>query len=163
VGLQRIMGLRTRRNCRTASTDPNHPSTHGKTLGGHYVGHHRNDSNYLMALRDGQFIHPERLYSHLAGRCRDHPAGPRNPRYGVAPQNPPFMKTSTIVGLILLVCGILSFIYKGITYKTEEKILDIGPIQATAEETKTIPIQPYLGAALIVGGSILLATSLKKH
>jgi hypothetical protein len=44
-----------------------------------------------------------------------------------------------LIGIILVAIGIVSFAYQGITYKTREKVVDIGPIHMTAEKTKTLP------------------------
>jgi hypothetical protein len=67
-----------------------------------------------------------------------------------------------ILGIILIVVGILALAYQGITYTTHKKVLDIGPIQATKEEHKTVPIPPVLGALALVGGVVILATD-RRH
>jgi hypothetical protein len=69
------------------------------------------------------------------------------------------MKPATIVGIILIIVGILSFAYQGITYKTREKAVDLGPLQITTEQTHTIPLPPILGALALVGGVVLLVVS----
>ena len=61
-----------------------------------------------------------------------------------------------IVGIVLIVIGIIALAYGGITYTTEEKVLDIGPIEATAERQKTIPLPPLLGGLALAGGVALL-------
>jgi hypothetical protein len=66
------------------------------------------------------------------------------------------------LGIILIVVGILALAYQGITYTTHKKVLDIGPIQATKEEHKTVPIPPVLGALALVGGVVILATD-RRH
>jgi hypothetical protein len=66
------------------------------------------------------------------------------------------MKSATIAGLLLLIIGIASLAYQGITYKTHKKVLDLGPIQATKTETHTLPISPVLGSLALVGGVALL-------
>jgi hypothetical protein len=48
------------------------------------------------------------------------------------------------------------FAYQGITYTTREKVVDLGPLQMTAEKTKTFPLPPILGAVALVGGIVLL-------
>ena len=65
------------------------------------------------------------------------------------------MATRTI-GIILIVAGVLILAYQGITYTTREKVLDIGPIEASKESTRTIPLPPVLGAAAIAGGAVLV-------
>jgi hypothetical protein len=72
------------------------------------------------------------------------------------------MKTLPIVGLILIVLGIISFAYQGINYTTHKKIVDIGPIQASTTEHKTIPLPPILGGLAFVGGIVLLIAGRKE-
>ena len=72
------------------------------------------------------------------------------------------MKPTIILAIILIVLGIAALAYQGITYTTREKVVDFGPIQVTAEKTKTIPLTPIVGAIAIVGGIVLLVTGMKK-
>jgi hypothetical protein len=66
------------------------------------------------------------------------------------------MKPAGIVGIILIIIGIIALAYGGFTYKKREKVLDIGPIQATAEKEHTVPFPPILGGLCLVGGVVLL-------
>jgi len=72
------------------------------------------------------------------------------------------MNTLKIVGIILIVLGVVALVFQGITYTTREKVIDIGPIHATADEKKTIPLPPVLGAIALVGGIVLLVAGRKK-
>lgn len=72
------------------------------------------------------------------------------------------MKTYTLIGIILIVIGIVALAYQGITYTTREKVVDFGPIQMTAEKTKTLPLPPLVGAVALVGGIVLLVMGNKK-
>ena len=72
------------------------------------------------------------------------------------------MKTYTLAGIILIVIGIVALAYQGITYTTREKVVDIGPIQMTAEKTKTFPLPPIVGGVALVGGIVLLVMGRKK-
>ena len=72
------------------------------------------------------------------------------------------MKPAGIIGIILIVIGILALVYGGITYTKREKVLDLGPIQATAEKQKTIPLPPVLGGICLAGGIVLLIVSTRK-
>lgn len=67
-----------------------------------------------------------------------------------------------IVGTILIVLGVVALAFQGITYTTREKVIDIGPIHATAEQKKTIPLPPVLGGIALVGGIVLLVAGRKK-
>jgi len=44
----------------------------------------------------------------------------------------------------------------GFTYTTKEKVVDIGPIHATRDETHNVPLPPIAGAVAVVGGIVLL-------
>jgi len=69
---------------------------------------------------------------------------------------------TTLVGIALIVLGIVTFAYKGITYTSREKVIDIGPIHATADTQKTIPLSPLLGGLALVGGIVLVVVGAKK-
>lgn len=73
------------------------------------------------------------------------------------------MRTNTLLGLILIVIGIVAFAYEGITYTTREKVIDLGPVQMTAERTKTLPLPPIVGAIALIGGIVLLVAGSKKN
>jgi uncharacterized membrane protein len=66
------------------------------------------------------------------------------------------MKTTTITGVLLILLGVVALMYQGITYTKTEKLLDFGPIHATTETQKTIPLPPVVGGLALVGGIIVL-------
>jgi uncharacterized membrane protein len=68
-----------------------------------------------------------------------------------------------IAGFVLIVLGVISLAVGGISYTKREKVLDIGPIQATAERQKTIPLPPLLGGLALAGGIVLVIASSKKR
>jgi len=72
------------------------------------------------------------------------------------------MKPTTVVGVLLIAIGILALAYGGITYTQREKVLDLGPLQATTETKKTIPMPPILGGLALVGGIVLLVAGSRK-
>ncbi len=72
------------------------------------------------------------------------------------------MRPKIIIAIILIALGIAALAYQGITYTTREKVVDLGPIQMTAEKSKTIPLPPILGAIAIAGGIVLLVVGGRK-
>lgn len=72
------------------------------------------------------------------------------------------MKSLTLLGIILLVIGICSLAYQGISYTKREKIVDVGPIHATKDTTKTIPLPPIVGGLSLIGGIALIVMGAKK-
>jgi uncharacterized membrane protein len=72
------------------------------------------------------------------------------------------MKPIMWVGILLMVLGALVVAYQGFNYTHQEKILDLGPIHATAEEHDRVSIPPVLGGLALVGGIALLVVGAKK-
>lgn len=66
------------------------------------------------------------------------------------------MKNTIILGIILIVAGAAILAYQQFSYRSRETVIDIGPIKATAETTKTVPIPPVIGWALLASGAIVL-------
>ena len=72
------------------------------------------------------------------------------------------MKAITLIGIVLVVLGALALAYQGINYTRQEKVLDIGPIHATAEKQERIPLPPIVGGLALVGGVALLVVGARK-
>jgi uncharacterized membrane protein len=68
------------------------------------------------------------------------------------------MKTATILGIVLIVLGIVSFAYQGFHYTTRKTVFDIGSLHATTSEKHEVPLPPVLGGLLVVGGIVLLVS-----
>ena len=73
------------------------------------------------------------------------------------------MKPATILGAILIVLGLAALAYQGITYTSREKVIDIGPLEATAERQKTIPLPPIMGIAAVAAGVALVVVGVRKR
>ena len=67
-----------------------------------------------------------------------------------------------ISGITLIVIGVIMFIITGISYTTEETIIDAGPIEISAEKENQVNWPPYAGGAALISGLILVALSRKK-
>jgi hypothetical protein len=72
------------------------------------------------------------------------------------------LKPTSLAGLVLIILGAIALAYQGITYTTQKKVLDVGPIQATKTEHKTIPLSPIFGGVALAGGIILMIAGAKE-
>ena len=72
------------------------------------------------------------------------------------------MKINAVIGILLIVVGLFALAYGGLNYTQEKKVIDLGPIQATTTEHKTIPLPPVLGGAALVAGVLLLVMGNRK-
>jgi len=73
------------------------------------------------------------------------------------------MNTTKLVAILLVALGIAAFAYQGISYKTQDKVVDLGPIHVTAERSHTLPIPPIVGAIALIGGAVLFAAGARKN
>ena len=67
------------------------------------------------------------------------------------------MKSSIVIGALLIVLGAAALIYKNFSYTSEETVLQIGSLKATAETQKNVPIPNILGIVAIAAGVIVIA------
>jgi len=64
-----------------------------------------------------------------------------------------------VIGAVLIVLGLIGIAWGGFTYTTKEKVIDLGPLEATRNKTHSVPVPPIAGALALVGGIVLLAKS----
>jgi len=68
-----------------------------------------------------------------------------------------------VVGAALVVIGLVSLLWGGFRWTENKTVVDIGPVKATAEEHKTLPIPPVVGALLLVGGIVVLVVPTRRR
>lgn len=73
------------------------------------------------------------------------------------------MKPIAWLGILLIVLGGLALAYQGFTYTRQEKVLDVGPIHATADKHDRVSISPFVGGLVLVGGIALVVMGAKKN
>lgn len=61
------------------------------------------------------------------------------------------------LGGILIVVGLIALAWGGFSFKTQDKVADIGPIHATRDKTHFVMVPPIAGALALIGGIVLLA------
>lgn len=73
------------------------------------------------------------------------------------------MRLAVIIGIVLIVLGVIALVVGGITYTTQETVLEVGPLKAEAEKEETIPLPPLLGAIALVGGIVLVVVGVRRR
>ena len=73
------------------------------------------------------------------------------------------MKPMSLLGVVLIVLGVLALAYQGISYTSRETVLDVGPLHATADRQRTLPLSPILGIAAVAGGVGLLIAGSRRR
>lgn len=72
------------------------------------------------------------------------------------------MKSSLIVGIILIALGTAGLVFKGFSYESKETVAKIGSLEASAEISKDVSIPQPLSIIVLVAGVGFLLVGLKK-
>ena len=62
----------------------------------------------------------------------------------------------SMLGIVLIILGVASLGYQGITYTKNEKVAQIGTLEVSADSQKTIYLSPLVGGASLVAGIFLV-------
>ena len=66
------------------------------------------------------------------------------------------MTLTRAVGAILIVLGIVTFVWGGVFWTDRDTVIDAGPLQVQTEEREGFALPPILGGIALVGGILLL-------
>lgn len=72
------------------------------------------------------------------------------------------MKPAVVIGALLIIAGAASLIYKGFNYTSEETVLQIGSVKATAETEKSVLIPTWAAVAAIVAGVVIAGVGMRR-
>lgn len=65
------------------------------------------------------------------------------------------------IGLLLIIAGILGFVFSSVTFTTTEEVADVGPVEVEKKEEKTVPIGPIASGITLVAGIALVGFSMR--
>ena len=72
------------------------------------------------------------------------------------------MRGMKLLGVILLVAGLAGLAWPVISYTKTEKVVDLGPIEVTAEREKHVPVPPIVGGLAAVAGLVIIVAGSRK-
>jgi hypothetical protein len=72
------------------------------------------------------------------------------------------MRGMKLFGVILLVAGLAGLAWPVISYTRTEKVVDLGPVEVTAEREKHVPVPPIVGGLAAVAGLVIIVASSRK-
>ncbi len=82
--------------------------------------------------------------------------------HGGGPSGGIQMKSSIVIGIVLIVIGVAAIAYGSFSYKSQETVLQVGPLKATAETSKTVPIPQWAGIAAVIAGIAVIVLGARK-
>ena len=65
-------------------------------------------------------------------------------------------------GIVLIIVGILMFIFPRINFTTEEKVVDVGPVEINKEKENSVGWPVYAGAVVTLAGVVLVIAGSRK-
>jgi uncharacterized membrane protein YidH (DUF202 family) len=72
------------------------------------------------------------------------------------------MNAIKLVAIVLIIAGVLGLAYGSFSYTKNTKAVDLGPIELSVKEKKTVNVPVWAGIGAIVAGGLLLAFGGKK-
>ena len=66
------------------------------------------------------------------------------------------------IGVVLVVLGAAALIWPKISYTQRETLVDVGPVNVTADTRKSVPLSPILGGVLLAGGVVVIVVGARK-
>jgi hypothetical protein len=73
------------------------------------------------------------------------------------------MSGRRIIGLVLVIVGLVSLLWGGVSWTREKTVVDIGPIKARTEERERIPLPPLVGGIAGAVGLFLLLVPARRR
>lgn len=67
-----------------------------------------------------------------------------------------------VIGIVLIIIGILMFVFRSFSFTQEKKVVDLGPLQVNRQEEKTIGWPVYAGAIAVIAGIALVVLDRKQ-
>ena len=67
-----------------------------------------------------------------------------------------------VLGIVLIAAGILMLIFRGFSFTQEKKIVDIGPIEISQKQKKSVDWPLYAGILTLGAGLVVLVSANKK-
>jgi hypothetical protein len=66
------------------------------------------------------------------------------------------MRALVFIGILLLIIGVVVLGFQGVTYFTQERVVDAGPVKVDVQKPHTIIFNPIAGVAAVGAGLVLV-------
>lgn len=66
------------------------------------------------------------------------------------------------IGVVLVLLGAAALIWPRLSYTRRETLVDVGPVNITADTKRSVPLAPILGGVVLAGGVVLLVVGARK-
>ena len=66
------------------------------------------------------------------------------------------------IAVLLVLLGAAALIWPKLSYTQRETLVDVGPVNVTADTKKSVPLSPILGGVVLAGGVVLIVLGARK-
>jgi hypothetical protein len=73
------------------------------------------------------------------------------------------MTATKVLGAILVIVGLVGLLWGGVFWTREKTVVDLGPIEARAQEREGVPISPIVGGVILAAGVVLLLVPVRRR
>jgi hypothetical protein len=71
------------------------------------------------------------------------------------------MKVLAVIGVLLVIFGIVALAVGGVTFFTQERAVDAGPLKVDVSKPHTIVFNPIAGIVAVAAGLVLLVVGVR--
>jgi hypothetical protein len=64
-----------------------------------------------------------------------------------------------LIGIVLIVVGLVGFVFGGISWTRDETVVDAGPIEIETEQRESVPLTPIASGLALASGLVLVVAS----
>ncbi len=68
------------------------------------------------------------------------------------------MRGLVLVGVLLILGGLAALTWPVISYTRTEKVVDLGPVEVTADRERRVPVPPLVGGLAVAAGLVLIVS-----
>lgn len=72
------------------------------------------------------------------------------------------VQTMKALGITLIIAGILALALPYFTFTRNEKVLDVGPVEAYQQHEDRVPLSPIVGIAILLAGAGVLVAATRR-
>ena len=72
------------------------------------------------------------------------------------------VRPGAVVGALLILAGVIMFSVGGFSFRSKERVAEVGPVEVTAERKRSVAVPPVLAGLAVIGGLVLIVASRRR-
>jgi len=72
------------------------------------------------------------------------------------------VRPGAVVGALLILAGVIMFSVGGLSFRSKERVAEVGPVEVTAERKRSVAVPPVLAGLAVIGGLVLIVATRRR-